>query len=80
MQAPPTPSSPLTKPWWRSRTLWFNAVVAALAAAEAGFGVLQPVLPANAYAAISLLLVVGNAVLRFLTTQGLRVPSRHAVD
>lgn len=55
------------KPWWRSKTLWFNAVVIALATAEASFGVLQPLLPANAYACLTFGLAVGNAVLRFIS-------------
>lgn len=57
------------KKWWKSRTLWFNAIVAALAAAEAAFGVLQGVLPGNVYAWLSITLTVGNAVLRVLTSQ-----------
>lgn len=67
---PPTP--PTAKPWWRSRTLWFNAVCAALATAEASYGVLQPLLPVPVYALLSVALPVGNALLRVLTTQGLQ--------
>ena len=59
------------KPWWQSKTLWVNAVVAALAALEAGTGLLQPFVPANFYALIALCLPVVNAVLRVVTTQGL---------
>lgn len=59
----------MKKKWWKSKTLWFNAVVAALAAAEASFGVLQPVLPGNVYGWISFVLTVGNAILRFYTSQ-----------
>lgn len=59
------------KPWWRSKTLWFNALVGALAAAEASFGVLQPLVPANAYAVLSFLLIVGNAALRVISTAAL---------
>ena len=59
------------KPWYLSKTLWVNAVVAALAALEAGTGVLQPFLPANFYAIVAVGLPVVNAVLRIVTTQGL---------
>lgn len=59
----------MKKKWWKSRTLWFNAIVAALASAEAAFGVLQPVLPGNVYAWFSIVLAVGNAVLRVITSQ-----------
>lgn len=60
-----------TKPWWQSRTLWFNAICAGLAAAEAGTGLLQPLLPVPAYAALAFVLPVGNAVLRAATTTGI---------
>lgn len=59
------------KAWYQSKTLWVNAVVAALAALEAGTGILQPLLPANFYAIVAVGLPVVNAVLRIVTTQGL---------
>lgn len=31
------------KVWWKSKTLWVNAIVAALVAAEAVTGVMKPV-------------------------------------
>lgn len=62
---------PMRKPWWQSRTLWFNAFCAAAAASEASYGLLQPVLPLPAYALLAFILPVGNALLRVLTTQGL---------
>lgn len=58
------------KPWWKSRTLWFNALVAGAAAAEANFQLLQPLLPANVYQLLTFALVVGNALLRLVTTTG----------
>lgn len=60
-----------TKRWWRSKTLWFNATVAALAAAEATFAVLQPLLPGKVYPLIVFTLVVGNAVLRVISAKAL---------
>lgn len=72
MPAQPTPATqPTCKPWWCSRVLWFNAICAALAAAEAGAGLLQPLLPVNVYALLAFALSVGNSVLRVLTSQGL---------
>lgn len=59
------------KSWYLSKTLWVNAVVAALAALEAGTGLLQPFLPANFYAMVAVGLPVVNAVLRIVTTQAL---------
>ena len=63
------------KAWYQSKTLWVNAIVAALAALEAGTGILQPLLPANFYAIVAVGLPVVNAVLRIITTQGLVLKS-----
>lgn len=60
-----------TKPWWQSRTIRFNALVAGLAALEASAHLVQPYLPGNVYGYGMLLLIVGNAMLRIITTQGL---------
>lgn len=71
MAAPSTtPSAPAAKPWWHSRTLWLNAVVLALAAAESQLQVLQPLLPVNVFSLVAFVLPVANAALRFVTTQG----------
>lgn len=56
------------KPWWQSRQLRFNAVVAVLIALEASFSMLQPYLPGNVYAWFSIALTVGNAFLRVITS------------
>lgn len=61
----------MRKPWWRSRTLQANALVAALVALEAGTGLLQPVLPVNFYTVVAVGLPVINAVLRVVTSQAL---------
>ena len=60
-----------TKSWWKSKTLWFNAGIGGLAALEASANMIQPYLPGNVYGYGLLLLTVGNAVLRIVTTQGL---------
>lgn len=57
-----------TKPWYLSRTLWFNAICLALAAAEAQLNVLQGYLPGGVYAWLAFVLPVGNAALRLITT------------
>lgn len=59
------------KPWWHSKTLWFNALVAALAALEASASMIQPFLQGNVYGYALLILTVGNAALRIITSQGL---------
>ena len=59
------------KPWWRSKTIQVNVLVAALVALEANTGLLQPWLPVNFYTALAVGLPVINAVLRVVTTQAL---------
>lgn len=66
---------PCTKCWWKSRTLWVNAIAAALVALEASTGLLQPRLPVNLYTAIAVALPVINAMLRVITTQRLNFKS-----
>lgn len=59
------------KPWYTSKTIIVNAIVAAMVALEAGTGLLQPYLPGNFYAIIAVGLPVVNAVLRVITTTAL---------
>lgn len=58
------------KPWWRSRTMWFNALCLAAAAAEPQLGAAKDVLPGGLYAWLAFVLPIGNAVLRGITTTG----------
>lgn len=67
----------MRKPAWRSKTLWFNAGVAAAAAAEAHVGLLQPMLPVNVYQALVFILVTGNAVLRVISAAGITFGGGH---
>ncbi len=60
------------KPWYKSKTLWINIVVAVLASLEATTGLLQPYLPQHWYVAVAVGLPVANVVLRIITTQGLK--------
>ena len=59
------------KPWYTSKTIIVNAIVAAMVALEAGTGLLQPHLPGNFYAIIAVGLPVVNVVLRVITTTAL---------
>jgi hypothetical protein len=65
-----------TKPWYRSKTLRFNAAVLMLAAAEAQLSVLKDVLPGGLYPWLAFALPVGNALLRLISTTAvtLRAP------
>jgi len=55
------------KPWYKSKTIIINALVAALVTLEAGTGLLQPYLPGNFYTLIAVGLPVVNAILRVIT-------------
>lgn len=57
------------KHWLKSKTIWFNALIAGLAAAEASFSLLKPYLGEGIYGAALFAVTVGNVILRFATTQ-----------
>lgn len=59
------------KPWWQSKTIWFNAFIAGLAALEASAHVIQPYVPGNVYGFGLVALTVGNTMLRAVTKQGI---------
>lgn len=59
------------KPWYKSKVIWFNIIVAMLAALEASAAMIQPFIKGNVYGWGLLLLTAGNAGLRIITTQGL---------
>lgn len=61
-------TEPTGKPWWQSRTLWVNALVLMLAAAESQLGLLQGALPGGLHTWLAFALPVINAGLRFVTT------------
>lgn len=56
----------------RSKTMIFNMLVAALAALEGIYSVLQPFVAGNVYAYLTIALTVGNAALRVITTKPLK--------
>lgn len=61
----------MMKEWYKSKTLWVNAIAAMLVAFEASSGMLQPYLPGNFYAMLAVALPVINAFLRVVTTKAL---------
>lgn len=56
------------KAWYKSRTIWCNALIAALALAESQLDILQPLLPFNVYGGLAFALPIVNVVLRTVTT------------
>lgn len=59
------------KKWYRSKMLWANAIAAMLVALQGVFGILQPYLPVDFYAAMAVTLPVVNALLRVVTSEAL---------
>ena len=55
------------KPWWSSKTLWFNVVVAALLAVEMNFPSLQGFIEPQTYAYLAMLINAANVALRVVT-------------
>ncbi len=63
------------KKWYQSKTLWVNAIAAMLVALQGVFGVLQPYLPVDFYAALAVVLPIVNALLRVVTSKALAFSS-----
>lgn len=59
------------KPFWKSKTLWFNVLVALLATVESQVEMLKPFLGAEGYAALVLLVPAINVGLRLISTAAL---------
>ena len=57
------------KAWWKSKTLWLNAVLAAGTVIEANLGTIQALLGPTYYLAIIGATAGLNAALRFVTSQ-----------
>lgn len=63
-----------TKPWWQSRTVWFNVLTALLLLLDAfasSLGLLQPLLPPAAWPWVACTVTVINLWLRAITRSGL---------
>ena len=57
------------KKWWKSKTLWLNAILAATTVAEAQLGLLQAQFGNSAYFGLLAFAAFFNAALRFVTSQ-----------
>lgn len=73
MQTLPTPARtrPASKPWWQSKTIWFNLFTAVLIATELQLGVLKTAMPDWAYAWAGFALAMANVVLRTISSAAL---------
>lgn len=68
-----TDETAVTKPWWQSRTLWFNASAAVLLVIEQQLALIKPFLGNETYAVFAISVMATNAVLRTVTSMGLRL-------
>ncbi len=57
------------KPRWKSKTYWFNAIIGAAALAEQHINLLKPMLGDKVYGLALFVLIIGNFILREMTTQ-----------
>jgi len=61
----------MRKPWYKSKTVWFNAASSALIAIEASIHVMQDVFGPYAYLTLVAVVAAGNIILRTITSEGL---------
>lgn len=61
----------MKKPWYTSKTIWFNVAAAMGAALEASLSIIQGSIKPEQYLALVVFVAGGNVILRFLSTQGL---------
>lgn len=59
------------KKWWKSKTLWLNALLAAGTVIEANVGLLQAKLGPSYYLGVVGFCAAANAVLRVVTSEPL---------
>lgn len=59
------------KPFYKSKVVWFNAIIAAGAAAEASLHLIADYFDPRVYFGIIMAVSAVNVVLRFATSQGI---------
>lgn len=57
------------KPWYTSKTLWFNSVLAFVTVIEANLGILRETMGPHAYLGLVGVIAASNAALRFVTSK-----------
>lgn len=62
------------KPWYKSKTIWFNAICGALTALEVSMNLIQPHIPGNVYGWVLMFVTIVNGFLRVISNQGINKP------
>ncbi len=60
----------MSKKWYHSKTIWFNAKAASLLLVEKNLPILQPLIPLNIYTVATVVIPLVNVWLRTITTKG----------
>ena len=68
-----------TKPFIKSKTLWFNLLLAAFVVLSEQIQLLREYLSDGGYLLVMILVAVVNAYLRTVTTQGLKRGIKHGL-
>lgn len=55
------------KPWYKSKTLWFNGIVTAMGFATTATPVFEPYMTPDTFGLVTAGVAFGNAALRFMT-------------
>lgn len=61
----------MTKPWYKSKLVWFNALVAMGTAVEASLHIVSDKFPPEVYFVLVVSIAVVNVLLRFATNTGI---------
>lgn len=62
----------MSKKWYHSKTIWFNAMAASLLLIEQNLPILQPLIPLNIYTVATVVIPLVNVWLRTITTKGVK--------
>ena len=62
----------MSKKWYHSKTIWFNATAASLLLIEQNLPILQPLIPLNIYTVATVVIPLVNVWLRTITTRGVK--------
>lgn len=62
-----------TKPWWKSKTIWFNVIVILITALPGSLEHFRHLFSPSAYEVIVGVVALGNTVLRLMTAKPVTV-------